>query len=150
MGTPLRELVETLAGGKYIKAVQVGGASGRVIPAAKLDITLAFESACVGAGAVMVFNDTRSAIELARQNSEFFAEESCGKCVPCREGTRVMLHLLSRIARGDGKKKDLGILKELSETMMLASLCGLGQAAPNSVVDTLEYFNSEYQESIAD
>ncbi|MEW6034210.1 MAG: NADH-ubiquinone oxidoreductase-F iron-sulfur binding region domain-containing protein [Chloroflexota bacterium] len=144
MGTALRELVEALAGGRDTKAVQVGGASGRVLPAAKLDTPLAFE-AVLGAGAVMVFDGSRSMVELARQNIEFFAEESCGKCVPCREGNQVLLHLLTRMLRGDGKEADLGVIGELSEVMMVASLCGLGQAAPNSVVDTLEHFNTEYK-----
>ena len=144
MGTPLRELVYTLAGGKDVKAVQVGGASGRVLPAAKLDTALAFEGV-LGAGAVIVFNDTRSMVELARQNIEFFAEESCGKCVPCREGNQVLLHLLTRLAQGSGKQDDLSTVTELSEVMMISSLCGLGQAAPNSVVDTMQYFADEYK-----
>ncbi|MDO8473334.1 MAG: NADH-ubiquinone oxidoreductase-F iron-sulfur binding region domain-containing protein [Dehalococcoidia bacterium] len=144
LGTPLRELVEGLAGGHDVKAVQVGGASGRVVPASRLDTPLAFET-ILGAGAIMVFNNSRSMVELARQNIEFFAEESCGKCVPCREGNQVLLYLLTRIGQGTGKTSDLAILNELSETMMLSSLCGLGQAAPNSVVDTLEHFGAEYK-----
>ncbi len=144
MGSTLRELVETLAGGQNIKAVQVGGASGRVLPASRLETPLAFETV-LGAGAVIVLNDTRSMVELARQNQEFFAEESCGKCVPCREGNPVLLHLLKKLEQGTGRESDLDTMRELSEVMTLASLCGLGQAAPNSLLDTMEHFGAEYK-----
>lgn len=144
LGSPLRELVEEFARAKDIKAVQVGGASGRLLPTEKLDMPLAFEGV-LGAGAVMVFNRNRSIIEIARKNMEFFAEESCGKCVPCREGTQVISSILNRISQGQGTWEDLTILDELSSAMMLASLCGLGQAAPNTVVDSLIYFKDEYE-----
>ncbi|MDI6890649.1 MAG: NADH-ubiquinone oxidoreductase-F iron-sulfur binding region domain-containing protein [Thermodesulfovibrionales bacterium] len=143
MGTPLRELVEELAQAKDLKAAQVGGASGRLIPEEKLDTPLAFETV-LGAGAVIVFSKGRNIIQVVRRNIEFFAEESCGKCVPCREGTQVMSDILRRFSLGQGTKEDLTILEELSNAMMLASLCGLGQAAPNSVSDSLLYFRSEY------
>ena len=143
LGTPLRGLVEELSQAKNIKAVQVGGASGRLIPEEKLDTPLAFETV-LGAGAVIVFSKDRSIIRVVRRNIEFFAAESCGKCVPCREGTQVMSDLLRRFSLGQGAKEDLTILEELSNTMMLASLCGLGQAAPNSVLDSLLYFRNEY------
>lgn len=148
MGTLLGELVQDLAGGRGVKAVQVGGASGRVVPASKLGTPLTFDTV-LGAGAVMVFNDSRSMVELATQNIEFFAEESCGKCVPCREGNQVLLHLLKGLGNGSGKESDLQALQELSEVMMISSLCGFGQASPNSVVDTLEHFRSEYQSLVA-
>jgi NADH:ubiquinone oxidoreductase subunit F (NADH-binding) len=147
MGSPVRELVEDLAQAKNVKAVQIGGASGRLLPAEKLDTPLAFEG-ILGAGAVLVFNSDRDIIEVAWKNMEFLAEESCGKCVPCREGTRVMCDILERISQAHGTDKDLTILSELADTMMLASLCGLGQAAPNSVVDSLLYFGDEYKTKI--
>lgn len=147
MGSPVRELVEGLAQARNVKAVQIGGASGRLYPAEKLDTPLAFEG-CLGAGAVLVFNSDRDIVEVVWKNMEFFAEESCGKCVPCREGTLVLCSILERIAQGHGDDKDLAILRELSDTMMLASLCGLGQAAPNSVVDSLQYFSDEYKAKI--
>ncbi|MBI2958344.1 MAG: SLBB domain-containing protein [Chloroflexi bacterium] len=142
-GTALAELVVDLAGAVNVKAVQVGGASGRVVPAAKLDTPLTFETV-LGAGAVVVLDASRSMVELATQNVTFFAEESCGKCVPCREGNQILLHLLTTLQQRSGKEQDIDALRELSEVMMISCLCGLGQAAPNSVVDTLEHFGDEY------
>lgn len=147
MGSPVRELVKDLAQAKNVKAVQIGGASGRLLPAEKLDTPLAFEG-ILGAGAVLVFSSDRDIVEVAWKNMEFFAEESCGKCVPCREGTQVMCDILERISQAHGTDRDLMILSELADTMMLASLCGLGQAAPNSVVDSLLYFGDEYKTKI--
>lgn len=147
MGSPVTELVETLAQAKSVKAVQVGGASGRLLPAEKLDTPLAFEG-ILGAGAVLVFSRDRDIIEVVWKNMEFFAEECCGKCVPCREGTQVMCDILERISQAQGAEEDLTILDELANTMMLASLCGLGQAAPNSVVDSVLYFRDEYEARI--
>jgi len=147
MGSSLRELVEELALAKDTKMVQVGGASGRIIPYAKIDTPLAFETV-LGAGAVIVFNQSRDVIDIMCKTMEFFAEESCGKCSPCREGTQAMLEILSRFSKGQGSGKDMETMKELANAMMLTSLCGLGQAAPNSVVDTLEHFTDEYQAQI--
>lgn len=147
MGSSLRELVEELAMARDTKMVQVGGASGRIVPYMNIDTPLAFETV-LGAGGVIVFNKSRDVIEMVRKNAEFFEEESCGKCYPCREGTRRMFEILTRFSRGKGSKRDLEFLEDLSETMMLASLCGLGQAAPNSVVDTLKYYRSEYEARI--
>ncbi len=147
MGSSLRELIEELAGARDVKMVQVGGASGRVIPADQLDTPLAFE-AVLGAGAIIVFNQSRDVIEIIFRTMEFFAEECCGKCVPCREGTEVIMRILERLREGSGSEHDLKILAEISQVMQLTSLCGLGQAAPNVVVDTLQYFPDSYQARI--
>jgi NADH:ubiquinone oxidoreductase subunit F (NADH-binding) len=147
MGTPLRELVEGLAQAKDVKMVQIGGASGRVVPYENIDTLLSFETV-LGAGGVMVFDQSRDVIEMIRMNMEFFAEESCGKCFPCREGTKRMLEIVTRFDEHKASAKDFEALEDLSETMMLSSLCGLGQAAPNSLVDTLKYYRSEYESRI--
>lgn len=147
MGTPLRELVEHLAQAKDVKMVQIGGASGRVVPYENIDTPLSFETV-LGAGGVMVFNQSRDAIEIIRMNMAFFEEESCGKCFPCREGTKRLLEIVTRFADGIAYERDLQALEDLSETMMLTSLCGLGQAAPNSLVDTIKYYRSEYEARI--
>jgi NADH:ubiquinone oxidoreductase subunit F (NADH-binding) len=149
MGSSLRELVEELASAKNTKMVQVGGASGRVIPYENIDTPLAFETV-LGAGGVIVFDESRDVIEMVKKNAEFFEEESCGKCFPCREGTKRMVEILTRFSKGEGSKRELGFLEDLAETMMLTSLCGLGQAAPNSLVDTLKYYRSEYESVISD
>jgi len=144
MGTPLRELVEGLAGAENVKMVQIGGASGRVVPYENIDTPLSFETV-LGAGGVMVFNQSRDIIEIINMNMEFFAEESCGKCFPCREGTKRMFEIVTRFAEHKAKTRDIQALEDLSETMMLSSLCGLGQAAPNSLMDTLKFYRSEYE-----
>lgn len=147
MGTPLRELVEGLAGAENVKMVQIGGASGRVVPYENIDTPLSFETV-LGAGGVMVFNQSRDIIEIINMNMEFFAEESCGKCFPCREGTKRMFEIVTRFAEHKAKTRDIQALEDLSETMMLSSLCGLGQAAPNSLMDTLKFYRSEYEARI--
>ena len=95
-----------------------------------------------------VLNDldrTRDVIDVVNQTIQFFAEESCGKCVPCREGTEVMVEILGRMVKGDGVVEDIKTLEDLSEVMMFSSLCGLGQSAPTAVLDSLEYFRNEYE-----
>ena len=144
MGSSLKELVEDFALAEKVKMVQVGGASGRVIPYHLIDTPLAFEGV-LGAGAIIVFNESRDVIDIVRRTMEFFAEESCGKCTPCREGTQVMLEILTRFCQGQGSKQDIENLESLASAMMLTSLCGLGQAAPNSVVDTLAHYRSAYE-----
>ena len=144
MGSSLKELVEDLALAEKVKMVQVGGASGRIIPYHLIDTPLAFEGV-LGAGAVIVFNENRDVIDIARRTIEFFAEESCGKCTPCREGTQLMLEILTRFWQGQGSRQDIEILEDLSSAMILSSLCGLGQAAPNSVLDTLHHYRSAYE-----
>jgi len=147
LGSPLRELVVDLAMAKDIKMVQIGGATGRILPFEKIDTPLAFETV-LGAGAVTVFNESRDVIDVVYRSLAFLAEESCGKCTPCRQGTEVMVEVLERFCRGEGLKKDLKDLEDLSSVMTLTSLCGLGQAAPNAVIDSLQYFKDDYESRI--
>jgi len=144
LGSELRELVVDLAKAKEIQVVQVGGAAGRLIPVWMLDTPLSYESV-LGSGAVTVLNQTRDIIDVVHQTVQFFAEESCGKCTPCREGTEVMVEILGRIVGGDGRVGDIQALEDLSEVMKLSSLCGLGQTAPAAVLDSLAHFRNEYE-----
>ncbi|MFH1003136.1 MAG: NADH-ubiquinone oxidoreductase-F iron-sulfur binding region domain-containing protein [Chloroflexota bacterium] len=147
MGSPLRELVEGLAGAEAVKMMQIGGATGRIIPYDQIDAPLAFES-LLGAGAVTVYHQDRDVVEIIFRTMAFLAEESCGKCTPCREGTEVMLGILRKFLHGEAAATDIGLLEELADTMILTSLCGLGQAAPNPVLDSLKYFREAYQGGI--
>lgn len=144
MGSTLRELVEELALGENVKLMQVGGAAGRILPYDMIDTPLSFET-ILGAGAITVMDESRDTVEIVYKTLEFLAEESCGKCAPCREGTEVMLKILERFYHGEGEAGDIANLERLSRVMMLASLCGLGQAAPNPVMDTLQHFRSDYE-----
>ena len=144
LGSELSELVVDLAKAEDIQVVQVGGAAGRLIPESMLDTPLSYENV-LGSGAVMALDQTRDIIDVVRQTIQFFAEESCGKCVPCREGTEVMVEILGRMVKGDGVVEDIKTLEDLSEVMMLSSLCGLGQSAPVAVLDSLEHFGNEYE-----
>jgi NADH-quinone oxidoreductase subunit F len=148
MGSPLRELVEDLAGAREVKAVQIGGASGRILPRELLDTPLAFEQV-MGSGAVIVLNRSRDMIDIVFRNIIFFAEESCGKCTPCREGTEVMMEIFNRLVHGEGRAEDLPALEDLSPAMMQASLCGLGQSVPVPVLDSMKYFKEEYRQRLA-
>ena len=147
MGSSLKELVLDLAGASNVKLVQLGGASGQVIPADYLDTPLSYETV-LGSGAVTVFNQTRGVLDLVYRSMEFLSEESCGKCAPCREGTEAMMEILSRLIRGEGMESDLGALQDLSRAMADSSLCGLGQSAPTPVMDTLKYFRKDYENRI--
>jgi len=147
LGSRLKELVEGLALAKNIKMVQVGGATGRIIPYEMIDTPLTFES-ILGAGAITVFDESRDIIDIVYKTMAFLAEECCGKCTPGREGTEVMVEILERFSKGEGMERDIRALEELSNAMMLSSLCGLGQAAPNPVVDSLQYFRSAYESRI--
>ena len=148
LGSGLKELVVDLAGAKGVKMVQVGGAVGRILPLSKIQTPLSFETA-LGSGAVMVFDENRDIIEVVYRIMEFFAEESCGKCTPCREGTEVMVEILGRLTKGEGVQEDIKVLEDLSDVMMLSSLCGLGQGAPIPVMDSLEYFRKDYENRIS-
>lgn len=159
MGTTLRQLVYDIGGGiinnRPFKAVQTGGPSGGCIPKEHLDIPLDFDSlkaigSMMGSGGVIVMDDTTCMVDVARYYMNFLAEESCGKCTTCREGIKTMLHILNNITEGKGKLEDIELLKEISETVREASLCGLGKSAPNPVLTTLEYFRDEYIEHIVD
>jgi NADH:ubiquinone oxidoreductase subunit F (NADH-binding) len=147
LGSQLKELVEDLALAKNVKMVQVGGATGRIIPHEMMDTPLTFET-ILGAGAITVFDESRDVIDIVCRTMEFLAEECCGKCTPGRQGTEAMVEILKRFSRGEGRQKDIRVLEELSSAMMLSSLCGLGQAAPNPVIDSLQHFRSDYDNRI--
>jgi NADH:ubiquinone oxidoreductase subunit F (NADH-binding) len=147
MGCELKELVMDLAGAEGVKMVQVGGSTGRVIPSRMIQTPLSYETV-LGSGAVMVFDERRDVIEFVYRTMEFLNEESCGKCTPCREGTEVMVEILGRLIQGDGFQGDIRALEELASAMMVTSLCGLGQAAPIPVLDTLRDFRASYENRI--
>jgi NADH-quinone oxidoreductase subunit F len=147
LGSSLKELVVDLAGAEKVKWVQVGGATGGIVPYSVITTPLAYETV-LGSGAVMVFDETREVLDFVHRTVTFLAEESCGKCTPCREGTEAMLQIVERLDRGDGQAGDIQALEELSETMMLSSLCGLGQAAAIPVLDTIRYFRNDYETRI--
>jgi NADH:ubiquinone oxidoreductase subunit F (NADH-binding) len=144
LGSSLKELVESLALAEKVKMVQVGGATGRILPYDQMDTPLSFET-ILGAGAITVIDESRDTIEVVYRTLDFLAEESCGKCSPCREGTEVMVEILDKFRSGEGDEKDILYLEQLSQTMMLTSLCGLGQAAPFPVIDSLQHFRSDYE-----
>jgi NADH-quinone oxidoreductase subunit F len=147
MGSSLKELVVDVAGASDVKAVQVGGATGRILPAALLETPLSFEGV-LGSGGVVVFNHSRSIVEMVAGDISFLAEESCGQCTPCREGAEVMLGIFGRLKTLGASAKDVDALEDLSSNMMLSSLCGLGQATPIPVLDSLEHFRGEYEQRI--
>jgi NADP-reducing hydrogenase subunit HndC len=147
LGSRLSELVSDLASAREIKMVQVGGACGRIVPAHMLDTPLAYETV-LGSGAVTVFNQTRDVIDVMNRNMGFLAEESCGRCTPCRDGSEAMLEILGRLARGEGASEDIETLEDLANVMTLSALCGLGQTAPTPILDTLKYFRKEYESRI--
>ncbi|MCL5773880.1 MAG: SLBB domain-containing protein [Firmicutes bacterium] len=148
MGTKLSYLINNLAGGvkedTSIKAVQVGGPSGKCISGKDIDIPLSFESQLLGAGAIIVYNSKRCIVSVVKSFQEFFREESCGKCVPCREGVPQLLEFVDKISRGEGAGDVLFQMRRISEVMKITSLCGLGKTAPNSIIDTIEEFKEEY------
>ena len=148
MGSRLNEIVVDWAHARDIKMVQVGGATGGIIPYSMIETPLAFETV-LGSGAVTVFDNSRDILDIVSRTVGFVAEESCGKCTPCREGTEVMLEILERLVKGDGQRDDIQTLEELSNVMALSSLCGLGQAASIPVLDTLKYFRNDYEARIS-
>ncbi|MDO4539957.1 MAG: NADH-quinone oxidoreductase subunit NuoF [Syntrophomonadaceae bacterium] len=157
MGISLREIIYDLGGGikndKRFKAVQLGGPSGGCIPESLLDIPVDYQSinatgAIMGSGGMIVMDEDTCMVDLARYFLNFTQEESCGKCVQCRLGTRRMLEILERICAGDGQEDDLVLLEEIALQVKAGSLCGLGQSAPNPVLTTLNYFRSEYEAHI--
>jgi NADH-quinone oxidoreductase subunit F len=157
MGITIRQIVEEIGGGvaegRTFKAVQIGGPSGGCIPAELADTPVDYEAlqgagAIMGSGGLVVLDDRDCMVDVARYFLEFTQRESCGKCVPCRIGTRKMLDLLEAIATGHGKPSDLQELEELALMVKSSSLCGLGQTAPNPVLTTLRYFREEYEEHL--
>ncbi len=159
MGTTLREIIYDIGGGipngREFKAAQTGGPSGGCIPAEYLDIAIDYESlasigSMMGSGGLIVMDDTKCMVNLAKFYLGFTVDESCGKCTPCRIGTKRMLELLEKITAGDGEEEDLQKLADLCENIRNASVCGLGQTAPNPVISTMKYFMDEYKEHVID
>jgi len=157
MGISLREIIYEIGGGikdgKKFKAVQTGGPSGGCIPADMLDLTIDFDNltkagSMMGSGGMIVMDEDTCMVDVARYFLEFTQEESCGKCVPCRVGTRQLVDILTRITQGKGEERDIEKLQDLAKTVKAGSLCGLGQTAPNPVLTTLRYFKSEYEAHI--
>ena len=159
LGTPLGEIVYGIGGGipqgKRFKAAQTGGPSGGCIPASHLNVPVDYDTlvelgTIIGSGGLVVMDDDTCMVDLARYFIEFCQEESCGKCSPCRIGTKRMLEILTRIAHGDGREGDLELLENLGEQIKQSALCGLGQTAANPVLSTLRYFRDEYVAHIRD
>ena len=157
MGTPLREIIYNIGGGipggKKFKAVQTGGPSGGCIPAEQLDIAIDYDSltaigSMMGSGGMIVMDEDNCMVDIARFFLDFTVDESCGKCTPCRIGTRRMLEILERIVEGKGEEGDIEKLEALAENIKATALCGLGQTAPNPVLSTLKYFRDEYEAHI--
>lgn len=159
MGTTLREIVYDIGGGipngREFKAAQTGGPSGGCIPKEYLDIKIDYESlasigSMMGSGGLIVMDDTKCMVNLAKFYLGFTVDESCGKCTPCRIGTKRMLEILQKITDGNGEEEDLKKLEDLCENIKNASVCGLGQTAPNPVISTMKYFINEYKEHVID
>ena len=159
MGTTLRKIIFDIGGGMRgdgeFKAVQIGGPSGACLTAEHLDLPLDFDTlkkvgAMIGSGGLVVMDSNTCMVEVARFFMNFTQNESCGKCVPCREGTTRMLEILERIVAGEGKDGDIELLLELSDTISATALCGLGKSAPSPVVSTIRNFRNEYEAHIYD
>ena len=159
MGTTLREVVEEIGGGvpngKKFKAAQTGGPSGGCIPASLIDTPIDYDNliaigSMMGSGGLIVMDEDNCMVDIAKFFLEFTVDESCGKCTPCRVGTRRLLEILEKITSGNGELEDLDRMEELCQYIKAGSLCGLGQTAPNPVISTLRYFRDEYVAHIVD
>ncbi|MCI8396522.1 MAG: NADH-quinone oxidoreductase subunit NuoF [Clostridia bacterium] len=159
MGTTLREIIYDIGGGipngREFKAAQTGGPSGGCIPKEHLDIKIDYESlssigSMMGSGGLIVMDDTKCMVNLAKFYLGFTVDESCGKCTPCRIGTKRLYEILDRITQGEGSEDDLKKLEDLSQNIKSSSVCGLGQSAPNPVISTIKYFKEEYIEHVKD
>ncbi|MCP4377753.1 MAG: NADH-quinone oxidoreductase subunit NuoF, partial [bacterium] len=159
MGATLRQIVFDIGGGipdgRVFKAAQMGGPSGGCVPTQFLDHPIDYDSlqeigAIMGSGGLIVMDETTCMVDIARFFTEFVQSESCGKCVPCRIGTKRMLEILTRITLGDGELEDIDRLVKLGEMIRESSLCGLGQTAPNPVLSTIRYFRDEYVAHVVD
>jgi ferredoxin len=147
-------MIESIGGGgldgKAVKAVQTGGPSGGCLPARLFDLPISYETltqagSIMGSGGMVVMDEDTCMVDVARYFLNFTMAESCGKCTPCREGTRYMHEILTRVVEGEGTPEDLELLEEVAGWVKAASLCGLGQTAPNPVLSTLRYFHDEYE-----
>ncbi|MBE5786943.1 MAG: NADH-quinone oxidoreductase subunit NuoF, partial [Clostridiales bacterium] len=159
MGTPLRSIIYDIGGGipggKKFKAVQTGGPSGGCLPAELLDTPVDYDNliaagSMMGSGGMIVMDEDNCMVDIARFFLDFTVDESCGKCAPCRIGTRRMLEILERIVEGKGEEGDIEKLENLANTIKATALCGLGQTAPNPVLSTLKFFRHEYEAHIRD
>ena len=159
MGTTLREVIEEIGGGipngKKFKAAQTGGPSGGCIPASLIDTPIDYDNliaigSMMGSGGLIVMDEDNCMVDIARFFLDFTVDESCGKCTPCRIGTKRMLEILDKIIDGKGELEDLDRLEELAQYIKAGSLCGLGQTAPNPVLSTLRYFRDEYVAHVVD
>ena len=159
MGTTLREIIEEIGGGipkgKKFKAAQTGGPSGGCIPASLMDVAIDYDSliqigSMMGSGGLIVMDEDNCMVDIAKFFLEFTVDESCGKCTPCRIGTKRMLEILDRITKGNGCLEDLDKLEQLAYSIKESALCGLGQTAPNPVLSTLRYFRNEYEAHVVD
>jgi NADH:ubiquinone oxidoreductase subunit F (NADH-binding)/Pyruvate/2-oxoacid:ferredoxin oxidoreductase delta subunit/(2Fe-2S) ferredoxin len=157
MGIPLKEVIYDIGGGieggRKLKAVQTGGPSGGCIPSHMIDTTLDYESlgkvgSIMGSGGMVVLDETDCMVNVAKYFLEFTQSESCGKCIPCRIGTKRLLEILTRITEGKGREGDIDLLESLSSDVKTSSLCGLGQSAPNPILSTIRYFRDEYEAHI--
>ena len=158
MGTTIDTIVNEIGGGvpngKKLKAVQTGGPSGGVIPATDVSLPVCYEElkkvgSIMGSGGMIVMDETADMVDIAKFYLDFTVDESCGKCAPCRIGGKQMLLLLEKIAKGRGTQKDIEELRKIAVAMQKASLCGLGQTAPNPVLSTMRYFGEEYEAKVA-
>ena len=159
MGIPLKEVIYDIGGGieggRKLKAVQTGGPSGGCIPSSMAETTLDYESlgkvgSIMGSGGMVVLDETDCMVNIAKYFLEFTKSESCGKCIPCRVGTKRLLEILTRITEGKGREGDIDLLETLSSDVKTSSLCGLGQSAPNPVLSTIRYYRDEYEAHIRD
>jgi NADH:ubiquinone oxidoreductase subunit F (NADH-binding)/(2Fe-2S) ferredoxin/Pyruvate/2-oxoacid:ferredoxin oxidoreductase delta subunit len=157
MGTTIREVIYNigggLPGGKKFKAVQTGGPSGGCLPEQMLHLEVGFDEltragSMMGSGGMIVMDEDNCMVDVARYYLDFLTDESCGKCVPCREGIRQMLKILTNITKGKGKEGDIELLEEIGEVVQSAALCALGRTAPNPVLSTIKYFRDEYEAHI--
>ena len=159
MGVTLRDIVYKIGGGipggKKYKAVQTGGPAGGCMPESLLDMEVDFDQltkagSMMGSGGMIVLDEETCMVDFARYFLGFLADESCGKCVPCREGVKQMLNILTRITKGKGKQGDIELLEELAEVAGSAALCALGKGAPNPVLSTIRHFRDEYEAHVND
>lgn len=159
MGTTLREVIYDIGGGipngKKFKAAQTGGPSGGCIPASLIDTPIDYDNltaigCMMGSGGLIVMDEDNCMVDIARFFLDFTVDESCGKCTPCRVGTRRLLELLDKIIAGNGEMEDLDRMEELCQYIKAGSLCGLGQTAPNPVIATMKFFRDEYIAHIVD